>query len=62
MLKITRDELPVEQGVYGDAFSVPFILSWQWIVYSQLFVEMLSENGAILQDYKSERNVTKKPK
>ena len=27
ILKITRDELPIEQGVYGDAFSVPFILS-----------------------------------
>ena len=27
ILKITRDELPMEQGVYGDTFAVPFILS-----------------------------------
>ena len=27
ILKITREELPMEQGVYGDTFAVPFILS-----------------------------------
>ena len=66
VLKITRDELPVEWVCMGDAFSVPFILSWfqpifvalclvtTIFAYTKIFLSLL-QNQIRVQNYVAQR-------